>query len=121
MHMFKKEKERILFAAVVAAELAASCGAPLPGTPLGPLGNPIGMMEAARDSARESLAQTPTITGNFAIPDYARVTYRELMNGLQKLEQDLHLRIHLEDNILFPRTTKLDSSRGFPAVTHSAG
>ena len=109
MHMFKEE--RILFPAIVAAESAASSGAPLPRTPFGPLANPIGMMQAEHDSAGQALARIRTITGNFAIPDYACVTYRALMSGLQELEQDLHLHIHLENNILFPRATELEASR----------
>lgn len=109
MHMFKEE--RILFPAIVAAESAASCGAPLPRTPFGPFANPIGMMQAEHDSAGQALARIRTITGNFAIPDYACVTYRALMSGLQELEQDLHLHIHLENNILFPRATELEASR----------
>jgi len=41
-------------------------------------------------------------------------------------KQDLHLHIHLENNILFPRATELEahvceSSLGFPPVPNSAG
>jgi regulator of cell morphogenesis and NO signaling len=32
------------------------------------------------------------------------------MNGLQELEQDLHMHIHLENNILFPRAIALESA-----------
>jgi regulator of cell morphogenesis and NO signaling len=109
MHMFKEE--RILFPAIVGIESAAQCGAPLPRTPFGPLANPIGMMEAEHESAGQALARIRTITGNFTIPDYACVTYRALMSGLQELEQDLHLHIHLENNILFPRAADLERSR----------
>ncbi len=109
MHMFKEE--RILFPAIAAVEAAAAAGAPPPRTPFGPLSNPIGMMEAEHDSAGQALAQIREITGNFAIPDYACVTYRALMSGLQELEHDLHLHIHLENNILFPRATELERSR----------
>jgi regulator of cell morphogenesis and NO signaling len=109
MHMFKEE--RIRFPAIVAAESAAASGAPLPRTPFGPFANPIGMMEAEHNSAAQALAQIRVITGNFAIPDYACVTYRALMTCLYELEQDLHLHIHLENNILFPRAIELEGSR----------
>lgn len=108
-HMFKEE--RILFPAIVAVESAAVAGAPLPRTPFGPFANPIGMMEAEHESAGQALTQIRAITGNFAMPDYACVTYRALMTGLQELEQDLHLHIHLENNILFPRAIELESAR----------
>lgn len=109
MHMFKEE--RVLFPAIVGIESAAQSGAPLPRTPFGPLANPIGMMEAEHESAGQALARIRAITNDFAIPDYACVTYRALMSGLQELEQDLHLHIHLENNILFPRAAELECSR----------
>jgi regulator of cell morphogenesis and NO signaling len=109
MHMFKEE--RVLFPAIVAAESAASSGAPLPGTPFGPFANPIGMMEAEHESAGRALVRIRAITGDFAIPGYACMTYRALMSSLQELEQDLHVHIHLENNILFPRAIELERSR----------
>ena len=106
MHMMKEE--RMLFPAIVAAESAAESGAPLPQTPFGTVGNPIRMMEAEHDSAGGALASIRTITRNFEIPDYACVTYRALMDGLKEFEGDLHLHIHLENNILFPRAIELE-------------
>ena len=108
MHMFKEE--RVLFPAIVTAEAAISQGGPLPMTPFGTVRNPIGMMESEHDSAGNALAQIREITKNYDIPDYACVTFRALMNGLQELEQDLHMHIHLENNILFPRAIALESA-----------
>ena len=68
------------------------------------------MMESEHDSAGNALAQIREITKNYDIPDYACVTFRALMNGLQELEQDLHMHIHLENNILFPRAIALESA-----------
>ena len=68
-------------------------------------------MEAEHESAGEALAKIREITGNFALPDYACVTYRALMSGLDELERDLHMHIHLENNILFPRAEKLEASQ----------
>jgi regulator of cell morphogenesis and NO signaling len=113
MHMFKEE--RILFPAIVACESAAECGRPLPPTPFGRFGNPIAMMEAEHQSAGEALREIRAITGDFAIPDCACVTYRALMNGLEELEHDLHLHIHLENNVLFPRATEFERSEDRPA------
>jgi regulator of cell morphogenesis and NO signaling len=114
MHMFKEE--RILFPAIVASEAAAQSGQPLPPTPFGRFANPIGMMEAEHESAGKALREIRAITGDFAIPDYACVTYRALMNGLEELEQDLHVHIHLENNILFPRATELERSGREPSL-----
>jgi regulator of cell morphogenesis and NO signaling len=43
------------------------------------------------------------LTGGYAPPAHACATYRALYAGLEALEKDLHLHIHLENNILFPR------------------
>jgi regulator of cell morphogenesis and NO signaling len=108
MHM--RKEEMVLFPVIAAYESAISAGSPLPGTPFGSIGNPIRMMEAEHDSAGKALADIRTITANYAIPEYACVTYRSLMAGLQELEQDLHMHIHLENNILFPRAIAVEKS-----------
>jgi regulator of cell morphogenesis and NO signaling len=68
--------------------------------------SPIRVMEAEHDSAGQALTRIREITNDFAVPDYACVTFRALMSGLAELEQDLHRHIHLENNILFPRAEK---------------
>jgi regulator of cell morphogenesis and NO signaling len=108
MEMHMQKEERMLFPAIVAAESAADAGAPLPQTPFGGISNPIRMMEAEHEDAGQALARIRTITANFEIPDYACVTYRALINGLKELEQDLHLHVHLENNVLFPRAVGLE-------------
>lgn len=111
LEMHTRKEEMILFPAIAAYETAVEAGSPLPQTPFGTVANPIRMMEAEHDSAGNALADIRRITANYAIPEYACVTYRSLMAGLQELEQDLHLHIHLENNILFPRAIALENSR----------
>lgn len=106
MHMHKEE--RILFPAILADESAADAGEPLPPSPFGTINNPIRMMEMEHEDAGQALAEIRRITRDFEVPDYACVTFRALMSGLQELEQDLHLHIHLENNILFPRALGLE-------------
>ncbi|MCC7173663.1 MAG: iron-sulfur cluster repair di-iron protein [Bryobacterales bacterium] len=108
MHMHKEEM--ILFPSIGSYEAAAQSGSPLPRTPFGSIANPIRMMEAEHDSAGTALTEIRKITADFAIPDYACVTFRSLMAGLQELERDLHLHIHLENNILFPRAIALEAT-----------
>lgn len=108
MHM--RKEEMVLFPVIASYESAAVAGSPLPGKPFGTVSNPIRMMEAEHDSAGTALADIRTITANYAIPEYACVTYRSLMAGLQELEQDLHMHIHLENNILFPRAIAMENA-----------
>lgn len=106
VHMMKEE--RILFPAIAAAEQAITFQRALPPLPFGSFANPVAMMVHEHDSAGEALARVRAITGDFALPDYACNTYRALMKGLEELEKDLHLHIHLENNILFPRAIQME-------------
>jgi regulator of cell morphogenesis and NO signaling len=65
--------------------------------------NPIRVMEYEHESAGQALARIREITRDYAVPEFACVTYRAMLAGLKELEEDLHLHIHLENNILFPR------------------
>ena len=105
-HLLKEEM--VLFPAVQALE----AGAQLPASPCGGLVNPIRVMEFEHENAGQALARIREITGNFGVPEYACVTYRALMGSLAELERDLHMHIHLENNILFPGAQKLEASRG---------
>jgi regulator of cell morphogenesis and NO signaling len=111
LEMHLRKEEMILFPAIAAYERAAGTGQPLPRTPFGRVANPIHMMESEHESAGQALAKIREITNNFEVPDHACVTYRALMSGLDELERDLHMHIHLENNILFPRAEKLEASR----------
>jgi regulator of cell morphogenesis and NO signaling len=109
MHMAKEEA--ILFPAIMAYEAAIELRQPLPRTPFGTVAGPIDVMEAEHESAGRALERIREITHEFATPEYACVTYRALMTGLDELERDLHLHIHLENNILFPRAERLEASQ----------
>jgi regulator of cell morphogenesis and NO signaling len=106
-----RKEEMILFPAIVACEAAVNSGKPLPTLPFGTISNPIHMMEAEHESAGEALVKIREIARNFELPEYACVTYRALMSSLDELERDLHMHIHLENNILFPRAERLEAAR----------
>jgi regulator of cell morphogenesis and NO signaling len=110
LEMHIRKEEMILFPVIVACEAAVNGNTPLPHTPFGTVANPIRMMEHEHDSAGDALARIREITENFSVPDYACVTYRAMIAGLQDLEKDLHIHIHLENNILFPRAINLEAT-----------
>jgi regulator of cell morphogenesis and NO signaling len=111
LELHTTKEERILFPAIVAAEAAVHAWAPPPANPFGSIRNPIRMMESEHEGTGRGLEEIRRITNNFEIPEYACNTFRALMSGLQELEQDLHLHIHLENNILFPRAIELERKR----------
>ena len=107
-HMRKEEV--VLFPAIRAIEEAMEAHRPPPRLIFGSVANPIHLMEAEHDHAGTALQKIREITDNFDIPLHACVTYRALMTGLSELETDLHLHIHLENNILFPRAARMETT-----------
>jgi regulator of cell morphogenesis and NO signaling len=106
MHMHKEEA--ILFPFIEKYSLAESQGSPMPPVPFGSIANPIAMMEREHVSAGGALVEIRALTRDYQLPPYACSTVRALYDGLEALEADLHVHIHLENNILFPRAIALE-------------
>jgi regulator of cell morphogenesis and NO signaling len=68
---------------------------------------PIDIMKDEHASAGASLATMRELTGGYVAPADACPTFRGLYYGLAELERDMHVHIHLENNILFPRAARL--------------
>ena len=64
-------------------------------------------MEQEHENAGELLSQMREFTNNYTLPKDACTTYRLSFAALQAFEMDLHQHMHLENNILFPKTIKL--------------
>lgn len=106
-HMGKEEM--VLFPAVKElAEAKAEGRLPRTRFPLGALQMPMSVMEQEHEHAGALLAALNEITTGYQPPDWACNTFRGLYSGLQELERDMHVHIHLENNILFPRTARLE-------------
>ena len=103
-HMLKEE--HVLFPAIRRLATAEShCQ-----FPFGSVQNPIRMMEHEHDVAGRCLHELRKLTHDYAPPGDACATWRLLLQGLQELEQDLHLHIHKENNILFPAAARLEAT-----------
>jgi regulator of cell morphogenesis and NO signaling len=107
-HMFKEEQ--LLFPHIQRLEAAVGEGRPAPRPPFGTVANPIARMMAEHDNAGELLKQMRSAARGYMLPDGACPTYEMLYRGLQEFEQDLHIHVHLENNILFPRAVELERS-----------
>lgn len=66
-------------------------------------GRPIAVMEHEHEAVGGALRRMRELTDDYTVPGEACNTWRALWHGLEALEKDLHLHIHLENNILFPR------------------
>jgi regulator of cell morphogenesis and NO signaling len=107
MHMYKEEN--ILFPYIEQMEAAVTGRGPQPYPPFGTVRNPIQMMETEHESAAKALRGIRKASGNFTVPADGCISLRALYQGLIDFEEDLHLHIHLENNILFPRASAVEA------------
>jgi regulator of cell morphogenesis and NO signaling len=106
-HMMKEEM--VLFPLIERMEAASRAGAGLPPAHCGSVNNPIRMMEYEHDNAGRALEQMRHVTNDYTPPADACNTFRALYHGLKEVEADLHQHIHLENNILHPRASRLEA------------
>lgn len=64
---------------------------------------PIEVMETEHRLAADLLSDLNRLTGGYQPPEDACTSFRALFDGLEKLERKMHLHVHLENNVLFPR------------------
>lgn len=78
----------------------------------GTLESPIATMMQEHDNEGERFRQISALTNNYNPPADGCNTYQVTFAMLKEFEQDLHLHIHLENNILFPGAVKLEQQFG---------
>ncbi len=76
--------------------------------PFGTVLNPIAMMKHEHDNEGDRFKEIAKLTNNYTPPHDACNTYRVTFAMLEEFEKDLHVHIHLENNILFPGAIKLE-------------
>ncbi|MBN1300640.1 MAG: iron-sulfur cluster repair di-iron protein [Melioribacteraceae bacterium] len=105
-HLMKEEQ--ILFPYILELHDSARNNLQPEPSPFGTVHNPIAMMIAEHENAGNLLKEIREITSDYTLPDDACNTYAVTYKKLDEFENDLHLHIHLENNILFPRAVKLE-------------
>ena len=105
-HLVKEE--RILFPYIKSLVAAKEGQAKFEQSPFGSVRNPVNMMEMEHQVVGEDLETLRNITAGYRLPDDACASYSLLYRLLAELEEDLHLHIHLENNILFPKALVLE-------------
>lgn len=103
-----KKEELILFPFIKKLVSAKKEGEELPKAHFGTVDNPIKMMEAEHEEAGETLRKIAKLSNNYTPPQGACNTYRAFYAKLDEFEQDLHQHIHLENNILFPKSLLME-------------
>jgi len=70
----------------------------------------VDQMEKEHDSVGRAFEEIHKLSNNFAIPEDACTTYKLFYKMIQEFEDDLHIHIHLENNILFPKTVEIEKT-----------
>lgn len=107
-HMEKEEKILFPFVRKMVAEQQA--GQKHVAAPFGTVQNPIRMMMHEHDTEGERFRKIKELSNGYTTPQDGCNTYRAAFAHLQAFEDDLHLHIHLENNILFPKAIQLEAS-----------
>lgn len=74
------------------------------------LQTPITKMEMEHELVGGNMEQIRELSNNYTLPADACASYSFLFKLLQDFESDLHLHVHLENNILFPKAIELEKS-----------
>ena len=107
-----KKEELILFPFVKKMVNAKAENSSIQSPQFGTVENPITMMKEEHDNEGERFRQIAELSNNYNPPADACNTYQVTFAMLDEFEKDLHLHIHLENNILFPKAIKLEQQFG---------
>ncbi len=72
---------------------------------------PVSMMIREHESAEGLVAKMRGLTNEFKVPAWGCPTYTALYTGLNQFELDLRQHVHIENDILFPRTIEMEAAR----------
>ena len=105
-HMIKEEK--VLFPYIKELVAARNTARPMHAAHFGTVQNPINMMEHEHEIVGNKLEQIRKLSNNFSLPEDACASYSYLYKTIEEFENDLHIHVHLENNILFPKALVLE-------------
>ncbi len=106
MHM--KKEELILFPFIRKMVVSKQKKEKVISPQFGTVENPIKAMMAEHDTEGERFKKIAELTDNYTTPADGCNTYRLTYSLLKEFQDDLHLHIHLENNILFPKSLELE-------------
>lgn len=103
-----KKEEFILFPFVRKMVKAKQEGATVATPHFGTVENPVQMMKEEHSTEGDRFSKIDELSSHYTPPADACNTYQVTYALLKEFEQDLHMHIHLENNILFPKAIALE-------------
>lgn len=79
--------------------------------PFGTIQNPIRIMMHEHEAEGDRFRKIAELSNNYTPPADACNTYKVTFHLLKEFEEDLHLHIHLENNILFPKSIAMEQKQ----------
>ena len=104
-----KKEELILFPFIRKMTKAKLENTKVDAAHFGTVKNPIQMMMNEHTVEGNRFRKIEELSNNYTPPQDACNTYRVSFALLKEFEQDLHLHIHLENNILFPKAVEIEN------------
>lgn len=106
LHLMKEEN--ILFPYIKEMVAAKAEGKRINPAAFGSVDNPTQMMESEHEQAGEDMEAIRALTNDYQLPQDACTSYSILYQKLEEFENDLFNHVHLENNILFPKSIALE-------------
>lgn len=106
-----KKEELILFPFIRKMVQAEADGTELGRPHFGTVENPIAMMKDEHVAEGSRFETIRKLSNDYTPPADACNTYRVTYALLKEFEEDLHLHIHLENNILFPKALEMEATQ----------
>ena len=103
-----KKEEFILFPFVRKLAKAKQEGSTITAAKFGSVQNPVQMMMDEHSTEGNRFSRIEELSNHYTAPQDGCSTYKVTFALLKEFEQDLHLHIHLENNILFPKSIALE-------------
>jgi regulator of cell morphogenesis and NO signaling len=104
-----KKEELLLFPYIKRLVAANKENIKIDKAQFGSVNNPINMMEEEHEIVGNLLKEIAVLSNNYNPPVWACNTFKALYAKLDEFEQDLHIHIHLENNILFPKAIAMET------------
>lgn len=108
MSMHMKKEELTLFPYIRKMVNAKDKGIELEKPRFGSVESPIEKMMNDHDEEGERFRRISKLTNDYTVPEDGCNTYKVTLAMLKEFEDDLHMHIHLENNILFPKSLELE-------------
>lgn len=106
VHM--KKEELMVFPRIRKLAQAKLQGTEVKASPMGNVDTSVKALMHDHDTQGETFRRIAELTDNYQMPADGCNTYRVSFAMLKEYEDDLHLHIHLENNILFPKAVAIE-------------